>query len=189
MRVRNQREAFVAQQAEMPLEKLVFLDESATRCQMPQLYGWSKRGEQAVMTGKKRGKRLSIIGAMALDGSRGHMSYEGTLDTDLMVEYVGTKLGPNLREGDIVVMDGLSVHRTAKVREAVEQFGSTVLILPPYSPELNPIEHAWSTLKARLIKMRVTCFQALRPLVDTVWHDVQAFAGGWIRHCGYTEST
>jgi transposase len=176
-------------QSELPVEKLVFLDETAVRCLMPVLYGWSRCGEQAVMSGTRRGRRLSVIGALALDGCRGMMAYEGTLNTSLMVQYIDTTLGPNLRPGDVLVLDGLSVHKTQAVREAAKRHGASLLVLPPYSPELNPVEHAWSTLKARLRKLGVHCFHQLEDLVHATWKDIQTFSAGWVRACGYVAST
>lgn len=183
------RQTFVEEQPELPAAKLVFVDETATHCNMFRLYGWSPSGQQAVMKGSKHGKRLSMVGAIALDGSRGHMLYEGTLNGERMVEYVNEHLGPNLREGDIVVMDGLRVHKMDIVTEAIESFGARPLILPPYSPELNPIEHAWSTLKARVRALGAATLDELEALVEEIWDELQGFCSGWIRHCGYAAST
>lgn len=188
-RVKEARQAFRSQQADLPLEKLVFIDETAAWCSMAPYYGWSPSGEQAVITGSRHGKRLSVVGAISQDGSRGHMVYEGTLNGDRMVEYIDGFLGPNLRRGDILVMDGLRVHKTAKVREAAARFGAEILILPPYSPELNPIEHTWSTLKSRIRKFGADCLDELHDLIDTVWDDIAGFSHAWIRHCGYGTST
>lgn len=173
----------------MDAARLVFIDETAAWCHMPAFYGWSKAGEQAVMRGKKRGKRLSMVGAIAMDGLRGHMLYEGTMNTERMVEFVCEELGPQLNEGDILVMDGASVHKAAAVREAVESFGAKILILPPYSPELNPIEHTWSTVKAFVRKVGAETMLELRGLVKEAWSRVTPYVAGWIRHCGYTSST
>lgn len=173
----------------MDTSRLVFLDETAAWCHMAALYGWSKAGEQAVMTGTKRGKRLSMVGAIATDGLRGNMLYEGTMTSDLMVKFVQETLGPNLNEGDILVMDGASVHKTAAVRDAVESFGATILILPPYSPELNPIEHTWSTVKAYIRKIGAASMTELRLLANEAWEWTTSFVTGWIKHCGYALST
>jgi len=140
---------------------------------MNRLYGWSPQGEQAVITAEIRGKRLSIVGAMALDGPRGMMSFTGSLNTERMLEYVDGYLGPNIIEGDIVVLDGMSVHKSVKVREAIEAWGGSVLILPPYSPELNPIEHLWSTLKARVRALGTSTWDELVVLVDEVWKGLE----------------
>lgn len=186
--MREVRATYIENQGTLDTRKLVFLDETAAWCHMPVLYGWSKSGEQAVMIGTRHGKRLSMVGAIALDGDRGHMAYEGTLNTDLMVKYIHDHLGPNLRCGDVVVMDGASVHKTVRVREAIASFGANVLILPPYSPELNPIEHAWSTVKAYVRKVGASNISDLRAVVKEAWSMVTDFTTGWIRHCGYALS-
>lgn len=153
-------------------------------------YGWSPRGEPAVITGKKRGRRLNIVGAMAMDGPRGAMTYTGSMNTERMVEFVENHLGPNLRKGDIVVMDGLRVHRTDDVQHAIASYGATAIILPPYSPELNPIEHLWSTLKARIRAVGVETWSRLKELVSTTWDGLDDhFFENWVRHCGYAPST
>lgn len=183
------RTAFISEQPNLNTAKLVFVDETAVWCSMNRLYGWSPCGRQAVIKRNKHGKRLSIIGGIAEDGERGHMTYSGTLNGDRMVEFVMNHLGPNLQEGDIVVLDGLGVHKMAKVRQAIASFGASVLILPPYSPELNPIEHTWSTLKARIRAVGVATWDELIVLTKKVWAELPPFCAGWVRHCGYVAST
>jgi len=185
----SQRHAFQEEQGSLPVDKLVFLDETAVWCFMNAYYGWSDVGRPPVLCGSKHGKRLSFIGAMAVDGPRGHMMYEGTLNGDLMVEYIDTELGPKLRQDDIVVMDGLRVHTMAKVRAAIRRWGAKLLVLPPYSPELNPIELAWSTMKARIRKLGATCLDQLEQFAHEVWTELPTYFAGWIKHCGYIQST
>lgn len=172
----------------MEVPRLIFIDESGFIVDMNRLYGWAPIGEQAVILGNTRGRRLSVVGAMSLDGPRAMMSYEGTLNTPRMVEFIDNHLGPALREGDIVVMDGLSVHKTAEVRNAIEWYGGSVLILPPYSPDLNPIEHLWSTLKARIRALGTASWRELVDLVATTWGKLDlAFYPNWLRNCGTSE--
>lgn len=171
----------------MDTSKLVFVDEAGFVVGMNRLHGWSPVGEQAVILRETRGKRLSVVGAMALDGPRGMMSFEGTLKTPVMLEYIEDHLGPKLDTGDIVVLDGCPVHKAKAVQEAIEAWGATVVILPPYSPELNPIEHLWSTLKARVRAVGTTAWQGLVDLVRQVWQGLEAqFYPNWISNCGYT---
>jgi len=153
---------------------------------MNRLYGWAPIGEQAVMKAETKGKRLSVIGAMAADGPRAMMSYSGTLNADRMVAYIENHLGPTLKKGDTVVMDGLSVHKTKAVRAALESRGVSILVLPPYSPELNPIEHLWSTLKARVRATGTESWCELVKLVASTWDSLEvAFYANWVRACGY----
>ena len=88
-----------------------------------------------------------MIGALALSGFRGLMTIDAGTSTDVFLAFVEQVLAPNLRPGDVVVMDNLAAHKAAIVRAAIEAVGATALFLPPYSPEFNPIERAWAKLK------------------------------------------
>jgi transposase len=180
---------FLKRQPALNTRRLVFVDETALHCFMNRLYGWSCRGRQAIIRRDKHGSRLSIVGAIAQGGLQEHITYTSTLNGDRMLEFVMTVLGPNLEIGDVVVMDGLSVHKMASVRDAVALFGATILILPPYRPELNPIERAWSTLKARVRAIEAPSLDRLSELVNTVWAEIAGFCPGWVKNCGYAAST
>jgi transposase len=175
----------------MPLldvPKLVFVDETAAYVSMNRKYGWSKRGQSAIIIDNAHGKRVSIVAGIAQDGLRGHMTFEGTLNGPRMLKYIKHHLGPSLRPKDTVVLDNLSVHRMKSVRAAIESFGATVLYLPPYSPELNPIEHTWSTLKAWLRAAWTGSLQELRQKIVELWPQLNQFCAGWVRNCGYIAS-
>jgi transposase len=90
---------------------------------------------------------MTMIGAMALDGFRGFMTIDAATSSDVFDRFVEVELAPTLKPGDMVVMDNLSAHRSPGARQLIEQTGATILFLPPYSPELNPIEKLWSKLK------------------------------------------
>jgi transposase len=95
-------------------------------------------------------KIMTILGAMSLSGMVATMTIEEPTDTDIFLAYVEHLLYPVLRHGDVVVMDNLSAHKAPAVREWIEKAGAEVLYLPPYSPDLNPIEKAWAKLKQLL---------------------------------------
>jgi transposase len=96
-----------------------------------------------------------------------------------VLEFIGKHPCPTLLIGDIVVLDRLRVHRMVVVRKAIGLFNATVLFLPPYSPDLNPIEHTWSTLKARLWSAWVGNLEELRLLIAKVWRQLGAVYEGW----------
>src|SRR5260370_9847344 len=91
-----------------------------------------------------------MICSMRLDGSTACMTIEGATDTEVFRAYVRQVLGPTLRAGDVVIMDNLSPHKSAETLYSIQQLGANVLFLPPYSPDLNPIEKMWSKLKESL---------------------------------------
>jgi transposase len=157
---------------------------------MNRLYGWAPCGVTPMITRSTRGKRLNIVGAIAHDGPRGVMTYEGSMNEARFLLYIQAHLGPALNKGDTVVLDGMSVHKMKSVADAIASYGASVLILPPYSPELNPIEHTWSTLKARLRAVGAGSWKELVRLTQQIWDELPAtFFPAWVEHCGYLPST
>lgn len=90
---------------------------------------------------------MTLIGALGLDGFRGFMTLDATTDADVFLAFVEQQLVPNLRAGDLVVMDNLSAHKGKAVLAAIQKAKADVLFLPPYSPDYNPIEKAWAKIK------------------------------------------
>lgn len=135
------------------------------------------------------GKRISLIGAIALDGPRALRRVEGYVDGDEFITFLKEDLGPNLRIGDVVVMDGPRIHKVDGVAQALAERGARPLYLPPYSPELNPIEMAWAWVKNLLRATPARKLQALRERVQEHWTRISAtLCTGWIRHCGYAST-
>lgn len=129
---------------------------------------------------------MTMIGAVALDGFRGFMTIDAATDTDVFRAFVTRELVPNLREGDIVVMDNLGVHKNADVQSKIRSAGADVLFLPPYSPEYNPIEKTWAKMKAIMRRLdtltRENFDAAVARAMDAVsLDDIRA----WIQHAGY----
>jgi transposase len=146
--VQARRAAFLAAQAQLAAHRLIFVDESGFRLGSPPRYGWAPRGEDA--PGKTvcgAWKTITMLGAIALDGVRGFMTIDAGTSTEVFLAFVEQVLAPNLRPGDLVVMDNLAAHKAPPIREALRKLGADILLLPPYSPELNPIERAWAKLK------------------------------------------
>lgn len=146
--VLEKRAAFVAAQSGLEAARLIFVDESGFRLGSPPNYGWAPKGE------KSPGRAthgdwctMTMIGAVALDGWRGFVTIDSATDGDVFLAYVQQQLVPQLRLGDIVVMDNLASHKSPAVIAAIRAAQAQVLFLPPYSPDFNPIEKAWAKLK------------------------------------------
>jgi transposase len=127
-----------------------------------------------------------MLGAISLDGFRGFMTVNAGTGTDVFLAFVEQVLAPNLRPGDIVVMDNLGAHKAPTVREAIRKAGADTLLLPPYSPELNPIERAWGKLKDILRRAqtltRASFDTAVAAAIDAVTlADIRA----WTEFAGY----
>ena len=180
------REQLVAGQAELDSAKLVFIDESGMSLALSYNYGWARPGETPVIERPSRGKSINVIGAIALDGVRGLRRVEQSVNGEEFVAFLREDLGPNLNPGDVVIMDGPSIHRVSGVVEALAEFDAVPLYLPPYSPELNPIEMAWAWLKKHLRKAAPRRIRFLRETIERAWATVsESLCAGWIRHCGY----
>lgn len=135
---------------------------------------------------RQRGTVLTVVGAIALDGVRAMMAYEGGTSAEAFLRFVHEALAPSLRPGDVVVMDNLGAHRAYGVREAIETTGARILYLPPYHPELNPIELAWSKLKGILKTLGARDLQALASALKAAKdHLTLSDMAGWFSHCGY----
>jgi transposase len=133
------------------------------------------------------GATVTLIGALSRRGLEAPLTVEGATDGEVFSAYVKRVLGPTLKTGDIVVMDNLRAHNVSGIREAIEVRGAKLLYLPPYSPDLSPIECGWSKLKtavrARGARTRRTLEYALKQALTTI---TKADAVAWITHCGYT---
>jgi transposase len=126
---------------------LIYLDESGVSTQMTRLYARCAGGRRIhETTPDGRWKILTILGAISTRGMIATMTVEAATDREIFLAYLDHVLCPQLCPGDVVVMDNLSSHKVAGVRERIEAAGAEVLYLPPYSPDLNPIEKAWSKL-------------------------------------------
>lgn len=181
-----EREAFVKAQGALDPTRLVFLDEAGVDIAMARAFGWAPKGITPVIERPSRGRRISLIGAIALDGTRALRKVEGYVNGDEFIAFLRDDLGPNLRPGDVVIMDGPSIHKVAGVAEALAERGATAVYLPAYSPELNPIEMTWAWIKRLLRAAPPRKLQQLRERVVELWRRVTAaLCSGWLRHSGY----
>ena len=184
------RQAFVKAQPGLDVGKLVFLDESGVSVAESRRYGWAPRGETPVIERPARGRRLNLIGAIALDGVRALRQVDGYVNGDEFLAFLREDLGPRLNKGDIVIMDGPSIHKVAGVTEVLAEHGATALYLPAYSPELNSIEMTWAWLKKLVRDVPTRTLRLLRAKVDELWPQVTSdLCAGWLRHSGYSQST
>lgn len=131
----------------------MFIDETWAATNMARRYGRCRRGER-LRVGVPHGhwKTTTFVGALTLRGFVAPWVLDGPINHDAFETYVGKVLVPELRSGDVVIMDNLSSHKGDKVREMIEAAGATLRFLPPYSPDFNPIENAFAKLKALLRK-------------------------------------
>jgi transposase len=154
---------------------------------LTRLYGRAAPGQRVREQGPAdHGGNVSTIGAMGLEGMRTGLSVPGAIDGETMLFFVEELLVPTLKRGDIVVMDNNPIHKLDEIEDAIEAAGASVLFLPTYSPDLNPIELCWSKVKSRLRSLKP---RTLPDLLDAL---VQAFSTitlydilHWFEHCGY----
>ena len=184
------RTAWRAEAAGIDPARLVFLDESGIDTRLVRTHARAPRGRRA--HGKAPGghwRRLTLIGALARDGLCAAMAVAAATSTAVFRAFVEQALIPVLLRGRpdaIVVMDNLAAHKAAIVREAFDRAGIGHRYLPAYSPDMNPIEQAWSELKARLRAKAARSREALERALPGALRTVTAQdARGWFRHAGY----
>jgi transposase len=151
------------------------------------MWGRAPRGERICeATPQGRWEVLTTLGAMSLRGIDAAMTIESATDGEVFKGYVEQVLCPKLRPGDVVILDNLSAHKVPGACELIEACGAQLLYLPPYSPDLNPIEKAWSKFKKFLRDAKARTKEALDQAVTDALKTITAEnAAAWFRHCGY----
>ena len=167
--------------------QLVFIDETGVNIDMTRLYGRSIGNTRIKdSTPINTPKRTGIVGAMRLDGTIRYRSFEGSVTGKRFLIFLKQSLLPILRKGDIVIMDNLRVHKVKGVKELILSANALPLYLPPYSPDLNPIEMLWSKLKNFLRSWKVRDVKILRNTVrSAVLKILNSDCQGWFKHSGY----
>ncbi len=171
---------------EIGAERLVFVDEMGSNTSLAALYAWSRRGDRArCSVPRNRGKNTTLLASMTSEGMGSCLAVVGSTTAAVFEAYVGQILAPALRPGQ-VVLDNLGAHKGERVRELIEERGCELLFLPPYSPDLNPIEEAFSKVKGLLrragARTRKALIEAMTRALDAVTaEDTQ----GFFEHCGY----
>ena len=164
-------------------ERDTHLDGSPSRSRAP-------RGARAYgKVPKNRGKNLTLIASMSLYGMGESMCVEGATDARVFELYVEHFLAPTLSEGQVVVMDNLGAHRPKRIRELIEVRGAELVFVPSYSPDLNPIEQAFSKIKNLLRKAGARVREALVEAIGEALSEVtEEDARAFFEHCGYREA-
>lgn len=168
-------------------ERLVFLDETSLKTDLTRVRGWAEGGArliEAVPGGKW--KTNTLVQAIALDGTRAAMVLDGPINGASFAGFCEWLLAPRLHPGDLVVLDNLSSHKTVAATRAVEAAGARFVYLPPYSPDLNPIENIFSKLKQLFRALRPRTFGAIvkaaaKVLPKITIDDIESV----FKHCGY----
>lgn len=173
--------------AQLDPEQFVFVDESGTHTSLTRLYGWAPHDRRATgSVPRNHGKNTTLVAALAPEGLREPWLIEGAMTTETFEWYIRNELVPRLRPGQVVVLDNLSAHKAASIRQAIESQGCALLFLPPYSPDFTPIEQAFSKIKAILrglgARTRDALQEAVRLAIEAITRDDVA---AWFAHAGY----
>jgi transposase len=169
------------------VENLIFVDETGSHIDMARAYAWAPRGQRAYAAKPRtRGQAVTLIGAMGVNGVVATMTVAGGTDGEVFRSYVDQSVAPQLRPGQVVIMDNLKAHKVSGIREAIEAAHATLHYLPSYSPDLSPIELCWGTVKT-ILRARAA---RTREALELAWTDALASvtpsdARHWFVHCGY----
>lgn len=171
-------------------ERLVFVDEMGANVSLCPLYAWSPKGERAHAKAPRNwGRNVTLLASITAGGTGPCLAVEGPTTRGVFEAYLEHVLAPSLRPGQVVVMDNLSAHKGGRVRGLIEQRGCELVYLPPYSPDFNPIEGAFSKVKGLMRRAEARTREALieamgRALCAVSARDAQGFFG----HCGYSST-
>ena len=173
--------------ARVDAERLVFVDEMGANVSLSPLYAWSRRGRRAFGSAPKNwGKNVTLLASITREGLGPCLAVEGATTREVFEAYMEGVLAPSLSPGRMVVMDNLSAHKGGKVKEIIEGRGCELIYLPPYSPDLNPIEQAFSKVKGLLRKAEARTRESLIEAMGLALSAVSARdARGFFGHCGY----
>ena len=191
--IRNTQEVIIERLCYLALsfnlnpKDLIFVDETGTNLSMTRSYARSTKGKRATsLNPVSKGKLLTLIGAVSLQGMIASMTVEGGTKKETFTTYLKDVLCPQLKPGNVVIMDNLSAHKSNEVKELIESKGAKLLYLPRYSPDLSPIELCWSKLKSYLKKKSAgnqdMLQQYIKEALELITIDnIKAFYS----HCGY----
>ena len=164
----EKRAEYLAKISKIPLRDLVYIDESGIDHNNIKTNCWAKRGAKII--GERSGKRrirTSVIAALNGDNINAPIRFSGTANANLFLYWVENLLLPTLIAGQVIIMDNCSIHKSLKVKELIESVGCRLIYLPPYSPDLNPIENYWAVMKNQIKKIRDQ-FDNILDAIDSV---------------------
>jgi transposase len=185
--VKEKRECWHEQLAEIDPDRFVFIDESGAKTNMTRTHGRAPRGVRVIEpVPHGHWQTTTMIAAIRTTGPCAAAVVSGATDSDVFRTYVQHVLVPDLKVDDVVVLDNLQPHKAAGVREMIEAAGATLLYLPPYSPDYNPIENMWSKVKQFLRSAAARTQEALAQAITTALETIsESDCLGFFRHCGY----
>lgn len=175
--------------SENAADHLVFLDESGVNTNMTRHYARSKKNQRAVdSTPVNTPCNTTILSSIRLDGSTAYTVYQGGTTTERFIEYLKTKLIPSLSRTDVIIMDNMRSHHSKAVKQVLDEAGIAYCYLPPYSPDLNPIEKMWSKIKAFLRKEKIRIAAKLPETIEKAFSTIQqSDCLGWFCSCNYVQ--
>jgi transposase len=168
-------------------ERLIFVEECGTHTSLAPICGYAPKGERLYLSvPRSRGKNTTLLSSMTIEGMGPSLTVEGTTTARVFEAYVEKVLVPTLHKGQIVVMDNLSAHKPARIRELIESRGCELLYLPSYSPDYNPIEEAFAKIKNLLRKAAARSKEALVEAIAVALSAITAEdVRGFFEHAGY----
>ena len=182
----EERAGWREQMKQVDARRLVVVDECGSNIALTPIYGWAPKGQRVHgSVPRNRGKNTTLLASLSLSGIGACMILEGSVNTLSFEAYVEQILAPSLSAGQIVVLDNLSAHKGARVRQLIEARGCELLFLPAYSPDYSLIEETFSKLKAFLRRVGARTHEALQEAIGQALETVTAQdALGWFTHCG-----
>ena len=172
------------------VKDMIFIDESGINLAMTRLFARSAKGERA--RGKrtsKRGKNVSLIGAIGLNGLVTHIALLGSTDGLTFEAFISQRLVPKLWKGACVIMDNCSIHLGEEIETWIKDAGATLIYLPPYSPDFSPIENCWSKIKSILCSIGARNYPDLAKAIEQAFEKVSLDdLRSWFTHCCYCTS-
>jgi len=170
------------------VRRFKFIDEAGSNLAMTRSRGRAAPGVRVFdSVPQNYGDNVSMLAALSIEGVSAPMTIQGAVDGLVFLEYLKQVLCPSLQAGDVVVMDNLPAHKVKLVRQLIESKGARLIYLPPYSPDLNPIEKCWSKIKTYLRSAKARTYEALAEALKQALLTVTAEdAKGWFASCGYS---